>query len=393
MDFQDLLAALDVGQADVDLTVEAARAEQGLIEDVGTVGGRHDDDAIVGIKAVHLDQQLVQGLLTFIMTTAETSAALAAHGVDLVDKDDGRHGLFGFFKQVAHTGSTDTDIHFHEVRAGDGVERHARLTRTGAGQQRFTGARGAHQQHTVRDTCPQSVELAGGLEELNDLLQFFFFFVGTGHVSKGRLALALLLVLDLGTADIHDAAARAAAVHRHEQHADAAQHDRVEDDLQPGHTGLDGHVVEDHRGVGVGLIIGIHELGDLAGVEVAAVGQLVGDVNGAAVGGQGVVILLAAVEVGQQAAGGQICRRRFILRQGDLALFKPHFQRVGVAVQPVRRYLLVLEIVVDVRVIDMLGSRSRHQRRKTYEKQYQYHEHGNQQDAAEARFVLQEINS
>ena len=245
----------------------------------------------------------------------------------------------------------------------------------------------------MRDTRPQSVELAGGFEELNDLLQFFFFFVGTGYISKGRLALALLLVLDLSTADIHDAAARAAAVHRHEQHADAAQHDRVEDDLQPRHTGLDGHVVEDHRGVGVGLIVGIHELGDLAGVEVAAVGQLVGGVDGAAVGGQDIVILLAAVEVSQQAAGGQICRRGFILRQGDFALFKPHFQRVGVAVQPVRRYLLVLEIVVDVRVIDMLGSRSRHQRRKTYEKQYQYHEHGNQQDAAEARFVLQEINS
>ena len=50
VDLQDLLAALDVGQADVDLTVEAARAEQGLIEDVGTVGGRHDDDAVVGSK-------------------------------------------------------------------------------------------------------------------------------------------------------------------------------------------------------------------------------------------------------------------------------------------------------------------------------------------------------
>ena len=174
-----------------------------------------------------------------------------------------------------------------------------------------------------------------------------------------------------------DAAARAAAVHRHEQHTDAAQHDRVEDDLQPGHAGLDGHVVEDHRGVGVGLIVGVHKLGDLTGVEVATVGQLIADVDGSAVGGQFVVIVLATAEVGQQAARRQICRGGRILRQGHLALFKPHLQEVGVAVQPVRGYLLILEIIVDVRVIDMLGSRSRHQRRETYEKQYHYHEHGN----------------
>ena len=72
--------------------------------------------------------------------------------------------------------------------------------------------------------APRAVELVRGLEELNDLLQLGLFFIGTGHIGKGRLALALLLVLDLGAADIHDAAARAAAVHRHEQHTDAAEH-------------------------------------------------------------------------------------------------------------------------------------------------------------------------
>ena len=393
MDLEDLLTALYIGQTDIDLTVKTAGTQQRLIQDVGTVGSSHHDDAIVGIEAVHLDQQLVQGLLAFIMAAAQTGAALAAHGIDLIDKDDGRHGLFSFFKQVTYTGGTDTDVHFDKVRAGDGVERHTRLACAGTGQQRFTSTRRAHQQHAVGNTCAQGIELAWSLEELDDFLQFFLFFISTSHISEGRLALALLLVLDLGTADIHDAAARTATVHRHEQHTDAAQHDRVEDDLQPGHAGLDGHVVEDHRGVGVGLIVGVHKLGDLTGVEVATVGQLIADVDGSAVGGQFVVIVLATAEVGQQAARRQICRGGRILRQGHLALFKPHLQEVGVAVQPVRGYLLILEIIVDVRVIDMLGSRSRHQRRETYEKQYHYHEHGNQQDAAETRFALQEINS
>jgi len=37
VDLEDLLAALDIGQAHIDLTVKAARTEQGLIQNVGTV--------------------------------------------------------------------------------------------------------------------------------------------------------------------------------------------------------------------------------------------------------------------------------------------------------------------------------------------------------------------
>ena len=187
VDFQDLLAALDVGQADVDLTVEAARAEQGLIEDVGTVGGCHDDDAIVGLEAVHLDQQLVQGLLALIVTAAETCAALTAYRVDLIDEDDGRHRLFGFFKQVAHTGGTDADVHLDEIGTGNRVERHTGLTGTGAGQQRFAGTRRADKQYAVRNACAEGVELVRGLQELNDLLQLGLFL--TAPATSAKVAL------------------------------------------------------------------------------------------------------------------------------------------------------------------------------------------------------------
>ena len=170
MDAQNLLAALDVGKTDVDLTVKAARAQQRLVQNVRAVRGSHDDDAIVGIEAVHLDQQLVQGLLALIVTAAETCAALTAHRVDLIDEDDGRHRLFGFFKQVAHTGGTDADVHLDEIGTGNRVERHTGLTGTGTGQQRFAGTRRADKQYAVRNARAEGVELARGLQELNDLL-------------------------------------------------------------------------------------------------------------------------------------------------------------------------------------------------------------------------------
>ena len=284
VDLQDLLAALDVGQADVDLTVEAARAEQGLIEDVGTVGSRHDDDAVVGLEAVHLDQQLVQGLLALVVTAAETGTALTAHSIDLINEDDAGHGLFCLVEEVAHTGCADADVHLDEVRAGDGVERHTGLTGAGAGQQGLAGTRRADEQHAVRDACTQRVELVGALEELHDLFQLFLLFVFTGHIGKGGGLLVLVLVLDLSFADIHDAAATADAAphHREQQKAGAAQHPQIEDDLHPGDGLLERGVVVGHGRVGVRRVVGldilVHVLNENVGI-----GQFIADGDGAVV--------------------------------------------------------------------------------------------------------------
>jgi hypothetical protein len=68
---EDLLAALDVGQADVDLPVEAPGSQYGLVQDVCTVGAREHNDPLSRREAVHLHQQLVQRVLTDTDTTAQ----------------------------------------------------------------------------------------------------------------------------------------------------------------------------------------------------------------------------------------------------------------------------------------------------------------------------------
>ena len=52
-----------------DAPVEATRPKDGWVENVRTVGGRDDDDALVRLEPVHLDQKLVQRLFALIMTT------------------------------------------------------------------------------------------------------------------------------------------------------------------------------------------------------------------------------------------------------------------------------------------------------------------------------------
>ena len=148
---QDLVAAVEVGGVDLDLAVEAAGAQQRRVEHVGPVGGGDEDHAAADVEAVHLDQELVEGLLALVVTAAHAGAAVAADGVDLVDEDDRRGVLLGLLEQVADAGRADADEHLDEVGAGDRVERHARLARDRAGQQRLAGAGRAVEQHALGD--------------------------------------------------------------------------------------------------------------------------------------------------------------------------------------------------------------------------------------------------
>src|SRR4029453_12845740 len=84
---QDRLAAADVRPVDDDLPVEPPGAEQRRIQDLGSVRGRHDDDALGRVEAVHLDQELVQRLLALVVPPDEPGRprAALADPVGLVD--------------------------------------------------------------------------------------------------------------------------------------------------------------------------------------------------------------------------------------------------------------------------------------------------------------------
>ena len=67
MDFEDRFAAVHVGAVNSDMTVETARPEQRRIENVGSVCGRDQDDARLFVKAVHLNEQLIERLLALVV--------------------------------------------------------------------------------------------------------------------------------------------------------------------------------------------------------------------------------------------------------------------------------------------------------------------------------------
>ena len=66
----NLLPTADIRQADHNLTVETPWPQQRGVKYVWTVGRSNDDDTVIAFEPVHLDQQLVQGLFTLVVSAA-----------------------------------------------------------------------------------------------------------------------------------------------------------------------------------------------------------------------------------------------------------------------------------------------------------------------------------
>ena len=246
MYLEDLLPALDIRKAYVHPAVKAAGAQQRVVQNVGPVGGRHDDDAFVVVEAVHLNKQLVERLLALVVSAAQTGAALAAHRVDLVDEHDSRSDLLGLLEQVAYAARADTHVQLHEIGAGDGQELHAGFAGDSLGQQCFAGARRADQQHALGDARAHVGVRFGILEVLHDLLELLFLLVGSRHVGEGLLVALLTAQPRARLGEFHHAAGAAALGRAHHgvpQHAHHQEDDDIGDEGHPPGDLLRGRII------------------------------------------------------------------------------------------------------------------------------------------------------
>ena len=86
MKLQDIFPAAHIRSPHADLTVKTPRTENRRIQDIHTVGRRHNDDAFIHTEAIHFHKQLIQGLLPFIMAAAHAGASASCHSVNFIDK-------------------------------------------------------------------------------------------------------------------------------------------------------------------------------------------------------------------------------------------------------------------------------------------------------------------
>jgi len=182
-----------VGQRQRDVAVKPAGAQQCRVQHVGAVGGGQHHHRFARGKTVEFRQDLVQGLLAFIMATAKAGAAGAPDAVQFINEDDRRCLLARLFEHLAHPARADADEDLDEFRPGGGKERHVGLTRQRPRQQRLAGARWSHQQHTMRHRGTDLLKPLGVAQEFDQFRDF---------------ALGLILPRDIGNGDLAGGAYR-----------------------------------------------------------------------------------------------------------------------------------------------------------------------------------------
>ena len=191
---EDLEAVGPGGVAHVDGAVEAAGAQQGVVEAVFAVGGADDEDPVEAREAVHLLEELQEAVLAL----GGAAVAVARRGpllpdrVDLVDEDDRGGVLAGGLEEVAHPGGRDPLEHLDKLGAVGAEERDPGLSRHGLCEVGLAGAGRALEEDPARHLgahVPEALPAHHHLEHLHDVVLHA---VDAGDVGK-RDARALLL--------------------------------------------------------------------------------------------------------------------------------------------------------------------------------------------------------
>ena len=101
---EDLLALVQVGQIDVNLTVKSSGTQQGLIQNIYTVGSSQYDDSTIRTESIHFCKQLVQCVFALVVTShAGVLSTGTAHRINFIDKDDTRSLFLCLTEEVAYT--------------------------------------------------------------------------------------------------------------------------------------------------------------------------------------------------------------------------------------------------------------------------------------------------
>ena len=117
---QDVGAPLGRRHADRDNAVKAPGTCEGAVQDVGPIGGRDYQDTArssILFEAVHLGQQLVDGLVLLGVGRSGACTTLTSDAVDLVYEYNTRRLLLGLLEDLANASGPDAHEHLDELGA------------------------------------------------------------------------------------------------------------------------------------------------------------------------------------------------------------------------------------------------------------------------------------
>mmetsp|Transcript_11256 Transcript_11256/g.23560 ORF Transcript_11256/g.23560 Transcript_11256/m.23560 type:complete len:202 (-) Transcript_11256:1072-1677(-) len=115
MHSKDSLSALEIRQINSNLPVKPSWPQQCIVQNVHPVSSCNGDNTWIAIKTIHLNQDLVDGLLPLIIPSSKACATLTPNCINLINENDARCILLRLGENIPHTGSSHTNKHLHKL--------------------------------------------------------------------------------------------------------------------------------------------------------------------------------------------------------------------------------------------------------------------------------------
>ncbi len=123
---------------------------------------------------------------------------MTSNRVNLIHKNDCRSSFAGLVEKVTNAGGTNADVQLHELRSGDGEERHLGFPRNRFGKQSLTRSWRPVQKYTARYLGSHRGEFHGVNQEFLDFLQLLHGLIFPSNVSERYLRVLFVKLLGLG---------------------------------------------------------------------------------------------------------------------------------------------------------------------------------------------------
>ena len=194
MHIENLLAFFDRGQNDLDLSIKAARSQKGVVQAIGTIRRRQHDHRAIRAKAIHLNQKLVERVVSLLVAAAHSAGSLLTDSVNLVNEDDCWGFLSRRLKHIAHSRGTHTDEHLDKLRSTRCQEWDTCLSSHSLGKQRLATARGSAKQGTSGYSGAKCLVFLWMLQEVDKLNDFLLGIFIASHIFEPDVNLFVLTV-------------------------------------------------------------------------------------------------------------------------------------------------------------------------------------------------------
>ena len=258
MHLKNGLATAHVGQVHRDLSVKTTRSEQRGVEHIRPIGCRDNNNPILRVETVHLNEQRIERLFAFVVSTAPAMSATASDSVNFVNKNEARCVFAGLFKHVTNTAGADTNEHFHEIRTADAEESGVSFAGNCLGEQRLACAWSADHEYALGNASAQTLKFLGIAQELDQFGDLVLGFLNARHIFERNLVLVFAEHAGLALAE----AQRAFASILNLANQKKVDQPKNQEERQQVQEKIEHHVI----GLGIFELAGLDELGlDLIG--------------------------------------------------------------------------------------------------------------------------------